>query len=149
MTFRCLIHFFSLEQVYAGVLHFPATCSPQKTVRRLPMVTIINLKSKYYGQENTVTIRLTDEQFGWLKALCRRSKCSQSEVVRSLIEHGTVRERITRENLDIIRKLIGESTNLNQLARRANAYGFYRVADECRTVAQEISQLIKQLKDDR
>ena len=72
-------------------------------------------------KKNTVTIRLTDEQFGWLKALCRRSKCSQSEVVRSLIEHGTVRERITRENLDIIRKLIGESTNLNQLARRANA----------------------------
>ena len=75
---------------------------------------------------NTVTIRLTDEQFGWLRALSRRSKRSQSEVVRSLIEHGTVRERITRENLDIIRKLIGESTNLNQLARRANAYGFYR-----------------------
>jgi len=70
-------------------------------------------------KKNTVTIRLTDEQFGWLRALSRRSKRSQSEVVRSLIEHGTVRERITRENLDIIRKLIGESTNLNQLARRA------------------------------
>ena len=100
-------------------------------------------------KKNTVTIRLTDEQFGWLRALSRRSKRSQSEVVRSLIEHGTVRERITRENLDIIRKLIGESTNLNQLARRANAYGFYRVADECSTAAQQISQLIKQLKDDR
>ena len=100
-------------------------------------------------KKNTVTIRLTDEQFGWLRALSRRSKRSQSEVVRSLIEHGTVRERITRENLDIIRKLIGESTNLNQLAKRANAYGFYRVADECRAVAQKISQLIKQLKDDR
>ena len=68
-------------------------------------------------KKNTVTIRLTDEQFGWLRALSRRSKRSQSEVVRSLIEHGTVRERITRENLDIIRKLIGESTNLNQLAK--------------------------------
>ena len=48
-------------------------------------------------KKNTVTIRLTDEQFGWLRALSRRSKRSQSEVVRSLIEHGTVRERITRE----------------------------------------------------
>ena len=46
-------------------------------------------------KKNTVTIRLTDEQFGWLRALSRRSKRSQSEVVRSLIEHGTVRERIT------------------------------------------------------
>ena len=50
---------------------------------------------------------------------------------------------------ELAEKLIGESTNLNQLAKRANAYGFYRVADECRTVAQQISQLIKQLKDDR
>ena len=66
------------------------------------------------------------------------SKRSQSEVMRSLIERGTVRERITKENLDIIRKLIGESTNLNQLARRANAYGFYRVADECSTAVQQI-----------
>ena len=106
-------------------------------------------KANIMDKKNTVTIRLTDEQFGRLRALSRRSKRSQSEVVRSLIEHGTVRERITRENLDIIRKLIGESTNLNQLARRANAYGFYRVADECSTAVQQISQLIKQLKDDR
>ena len=59
-------------------------------------------------KRNTITIRLSDEQYGWLRALSRRSKRSQSEVVRSLIEQGTVRERITRENLDIIRKLIGE-----------------------------------------
>lgn len=111
-----------------------------KTLRR---------RNIFLAMKNTVTIRLTDEQFGWLRALSRRSKRSQSEVVRSLIEHGTVRERITRENLDIIRKLIGESTNLNQLARRANTYGFYRVADECSTAVQQISQLIKQLKDDR
>ena len=37
-------------------------------------------------KKNTVTIRLTDEQFGWLRALSRRSKRSQSEVVRSLIK---------------------------------------------------------------
>ena len=71
-------------------------------------------------KKNTVTIRLTDEQFGWLRALSRRSKRSQSEVVRSLIEHGTVRERITRENLDIIRKLIGESTKEKILTSSEN-----------------------------
>ena len=100
-------------------------------------------------KKNTVTIRLTDEQFGWLRALSRRSKRSQSEVVRSLIEHGTVRERITKENLDIIRKLIGESTNLNQLAKQANTYGFFAVADQCMEISNHISKLIKQLKDDR
>ena len=32
------------------------------------------------------------------------------------IEGGTVRKRITKEHIHIIRQLIGESTNLNQLA---------------------------------
>ena len=100
-------------------------------------------------KKNTITIRLSDEQYGWLRALSRRSKRSKSEVVRSLIEQGTVRERITRENLDIIRKLIGESTNLNQLARQANRQGFFRVRDECQAAALKISQLIKRIKDDR
>ena len=100
-------------------------------------------------KKNTITIRLSDEQYGWLRALSRRSKRSQSEVVRSLIEQGTVRERITRENLDIIRKLIGESINLNQLARQANRQGFFRGRDECQATALKISQLIKRIKDDR
>ena len=100
-------------------------------------------------KKNTITIRLSDEQYGWLRALSRRSKQSQSEVVRSLIEQGTVRERITRENLEIIRKLIGESTNLNQLAKQANRQGFFRVRDECQATALKISQLIKRIKDDR
>ena len=39
----------------------------------------------------TVTLRLSYQQYAWLGALCRRSKQTQSEVIRSLIENGTVR----------------------------------------------------------
>ena len=73
----------------------------------------------------TVTLRLSYQQYAWLGALCRRSKQTQSEVIRSLIENGSVRERITQEHIHIIRQLIGESTNLNQLARQANTYGLF------------------------
>ena len=59
----------------------------------------------------TITIRLSYQQHAWLGALCRRSKQTQSEVIRSLIENGSVRERITQEHIHIIRQLIGESTN--------------------------------------
>ena len=59
------------------------------------------------------------------------------------------RERITKEHIHIIRQLIGESTNLNQLAKQANTYGFFAVAERCEEMAQRINQLIKQLKDDR
>lgn len=101
------------------------------------------------NKKNTITLRLTDDQLAWLGALSRRSKRSKSEVIRSLIEHGSVRERITRDHLHIISQLIGESTNLNQLAKQANTYGFFAVADHCVEISNHISQLIKQLKDDR
>ena len=57
------------------------------------MVTKLTLKTQLkMEKKNTITIRLSDEQYGWLRALSRRSKRSQSEVVRSLIEQGTVRD---------------------------------------------------------
>ena len=112
------------------------------------MVTIINLKSEYYGQEKYSynpsyrrTIRLAQST--------QPTQSTQSKRSSAFTYRTRYGARTNYENLDIIRKLIVESTNLNQLARRANAYGFYRVADECSTAVQQISQLIKQLKDDR
>lgn len=97
----------------------------------------------------TITLRLSHDQHTWLGALCRRSKQTQSKVIRSLIEKGSVRERITKEHIHIIRQLIGESTNLNQLARQTNTYGYSAVAKRCEIMAQHIDQLIRRLKDDR
>lgn len=97
----------------------------------------------------TITLRLTDMQYTLLGAICRRTKRTQSEVIRSFIENGSVRERISQEHIYIIRQLIGESTNLNQLARQANTYWFSAVAERCEEMALRINQLIKQLKDDR
>ena len=96
-------------------------------------------------KNNIVTLRLTDDELGWLGALCRRGKQSKSETIRSLIMNGTVRERISKEHLAVI----GESTNLNQLARQANTYGFFTVSEKCEKMAKEVSQLINRLKDDR
>lgn len=47
-------------------------------------------------KNNIVTLRLTDDELDWLRALCRRGKQSKSETIRSLIMNGTVRERISK-----------------------------------------------------
>ena len=113
------------------------------------MVTHYSLKTDSNGKEIYSNTPSVISAIPWLGALCRRSKQTQSEVIRSLIENGSVRERIMQEHIHIIRQLIGESTNLNQLARQANTYGFFAVADRCEEMAQHINQLIKRLKDDR
>ncbi len=70
-------------------------------------------------------------------------------IIRSLIEKGEVKERFSKVHLEIIRSLIGQSTNLNQLAKQANAQGFFRISKECEAAAKLVSQLINTLKDDR
>ena len=97
----------------------------------------------------TISLRLTEQENYWLKALARQSGRSQSEVVRSLIKNGHVKERICRDTLVVLRNLTGEATNLNQLARQANAYGFGMIADDCRSLSVRISQIVKKIKDDR
>ena len=100
-------------------------------------------------KEKTVSFRMTEDLENWLKALARQSHRSQSEVIRSLIINGYVRERIDKETLKVLRNLMGQATNLNQLARHANAYGFSMIADDCRHQLERISQIVKQIKDDR
>jgi len=106
----------------------------------------INKKMK---KAKTISLRLTEQESYWLKALSRQSGRTQSEVVRSLIKNGHVKERIDKQTLGMLRILIGEATNLNQLARQANAYGMRMVAGDCRNLAARISQIVKQIKDDR
>ena len=48
-------------------------------------------------------------------------------MLRQLIDRGTVRARITREQLDFMAQLKGVDRNLNQLTRLANAKGLAAV----------------------
>ena len=104
---------------------------------------------KTMKKAKTISLRLTEQENYWLKALARQSGRTQSEVIRSLIKSGHVKERISRDTLVMLRNLMGEATNLNQLARQANAYGFGMIADDCRSLVARISQIVKQIKDDR
>ena len=85
-------------------------------------------------KKHTITLRLSYDQFAWLGALCRRSKQTQSAVIRSLIENGTVRERITKSFIpfklqDIIRpsqlyaKIFGESVWMQNRKKVEALYG--------------------------
>ena len=99
-------------------------------------------------KEYFIGIRLTYSEYHRLGALSRKSGKNRSEIVRELLNNGFIKERIKREHIYIIRELVGESTNLNQLAKKANTFGYTDASKEVAELASKIKGIIKKIKDD-
>ena len=87
---------------------------PKVSIGRIPQIYV-------------VSTRLSPERKLRFSALCREAGQPPAEVLRQLIDRGTVRARITREQLDFMAQLKGIARNLNQLTRLANAKGLAAV----------------------
>ncbi|MFR9546191.1 MAG: plasmid mobilization relaxosome protein MobC [Rikenellaceae bacterium] len=98
------------------------------------------MKSRFIG------LRLNETEFQRLGAISRKSGKNKSEIIRELLLNGEVKERIKKEHIVLIRQLASETKDLNQLARKANTFGYPAVAEECKTMASSISQIIKSIK---
>ena len=96
-----------------------------------------------------VSTRLSPERKLRFSALCREARQPPAEVLRQLIDRGTVRARITREQLDFMAQLKGVARNLNQLTRLANAKGLTAVRVRHAAIVTAIEKLLKQICDDR
>ena len=81
-----------------------------------------------------------------LKSKAKSAGVSVSEFIRGCIIEGGVKERLSKEHGDFIRKLCGMANNLNQLARKANAEGYASVFLPCRTLVIEIDNLVNRIR---
>ncbi|MDR2912524.1 MAG: plasmid mobilization relaxosome protein MobC [Alistipes sp.] len=100
-------------------------------------------------REHVVSTRLDAVEHLRLEELKLRSGKSAADVIRELITHGYVRERMRRAHLDLMAQLKGVARNLNQLTRRANAAGYGTVSQFMHPIVAEINELLKQFRDDR
>lgn len=89
---------------------------------------------------------MATEDYYLLKSKAKSAGISPSEFVRGCIRSGEVKERLTKEHCDHIRKLCGMANNLNQLARKANAEGYTSVFVPCRTLTIEIDNLVNRIR---
>lgn len=113
------------------------------------MVAIINaMKKEKVEHDYFIGVRITRDQKLRLGALARRSRKSISAVIRELIEKGEVIERVNQDHIQMIRQLTGEAVNLNQLARKANTFGFHEVAKRNEALAGKFEQIIKGIHND-
>ena len=89
-----------------------------------------------------ITVKLTTEDYYTLKGKAISAGISMSEFVRKVLDKGNVIERLTIEQADFIRKLCGMANNLNQLAHRANADGFYAIAPFHKLILAKIDEIL-------
>lgn len=74
---------------------------------------------------------------------------SLRDFIYQILTDRKVVPRISQEELDIIRKLAGQSNNLNQLTKTAHSAGFETIILQLSELNKEIRELIKSLSHDR
>lgn len=103
---------------------------------------------KELGKKKTyrINMKLETGEYYSLLAKVKKAGVTISDFVRSCLKNGYVKERISVEQADHIRKLCRMANNINQLAYRANVQGYTSVQDECQLLADRIDNLLKRLR---
>jgi hypothetical protein len=95
-----------------------------------------------------VAVKLCTQDFYNLKAKAKASGMTYTELARMAITGCRIRQRLTPEQMDCIRKLSGMGNNLNQIARRANAEGYANARSEYLYLVDKIDNVLNQIEDD-
>lgn len=81
-------------------------------------------KNAAYHQKvksNVVTIRLDDDSMTEFNALCATSKLGKSALMRSFLNHVTIKAPNTKATESVIRELRAIGNNINQITKIANS----------------------------
>ena len=95
-----------------------------------------------------IAVNLCTKDFYALKAKASQAGMTCTEVARLAIIGCQIRQRLTPEQMDYIRKLSGMGNNLNQIARKANAEGYSNTRNEYLYLADKIDNVINVMEDD-
>lgn len=95
-----------------------------------------------------IGVKMDTQEYYTLKAKAREAGISISECVRQSVLGSVIKQRLTPETHNLIRKLCGMANNLNQIARKANAQGYQNAQSENLQLAIHIRKLVNQLRHD-
>ncbi len=93
----------------------------------------------------SINLKLTEADFDIITERAASIGMKATQYARQMVLNGSIKSRYTKEELDLRRKIVGMANNLNQLARRANTYGFEVVGWDI----NKVLQYLKKLLDDR
>ena len=94
-----------------------------------------------------VSLRLDSTEYAHLKQLSMDTGLKMDPVIRRLIVGAELRPHPPGELTELLRQLSGMATNINQIAKVANASGFVRMEDIAQIKAMQgmLWQVVKAL----
>ena len=92
-------------------------------------------------RKHQVLFRLNDTEYKVLKRNVKRSGLNREEYIRSALSNVTFKELPSLEFYEILKNLRRINNNLNQIAMKANAYGFV----DARAYRENYSKLQEQI----
>lgn len=95
-----------------------------------------------------ITIKMDTEEYYSLRGNAGVAGMNRSEFIRRCIRSSEIKQRLSPELMGHIRQLCGMANNINQIARTANAAGYYEVHMRCLAINQRLDGVIKKIEDD-
>ena len=100
---------------------------------------------EYDRQTIVLPVKLATPDYYTLKSRARSAGISASEYLKECFRKGYVRQRLTVEHSDYIRKLCGMANNLNQLAHKGKCRRIRYSKLECRVQVARIEELLNHI----
>jgi len=94
-----------------------------------------------------VSLKMATEEYYSLKSKARLAGISLSEYVRQTIKKSEVKQRLSPEHLGYVRQLSGMANNINQIAKKANAAGYYEVVELCKNSITNLDNIVKMITE--
>ena len=93
-----------------------------------------------------VLVKFRTEDFYTLKAQAKEAGVSRAEFARLAITGAVITPRLTPEQAEFVRQLCGMANNTNQIARKANTFGYREdTRGEYLDLAPKIDELLNRL----
>ena len=105
--------------------------------------------AKLLVKDIVIRIRLDKQEQFILSQRAKMARQSLSQYVRQVAVSGKVIARLSADEKEIIRKLVGMCTNLNQLTKEARKSGMIKTALAFETYRQFFDEILKTARRDK
>lgn len=97
----------------------------------------------------TIRVRFDKDQYFILRHKVQKAGLNFSAYLRQAAEVTVIKARLTGEERDFIRKLVGMANNLNQLVKEFKQAGLLQTAAHVEGLRDKVDQLLKLLRGDK